>query len=278
MRICLLSLAACTVVVLFLSLAAAAEPVPPLGQQQANTGTAAKFDPRDFSGIWLLGRNSQTIGPNEPALTPAGVAAMKGRIPESAVRVPGESNDPIRQCNPNGFPRLVFDAEPVEFVHAGNRVYQFFQWERQFRELWLDGRALPTGENLENLGPAWYGHSVAEWQGDTLVVNTVGLNENAWLDEGKGRPKSFHARIEERYKRTDADTIEVQMTMYDPEYYSATWEGDTKTFRRMKPDTYTYFGWKGLFGGITDAICAPMNEVEDYNKRFRDPAEHGVQP
>jgi hypothetical protein len=110
------------------------------------------------------------------------------------------------------------------------------------------------------------------------VVNTVGLNENAWLDEQKGRPKSFHARIEERYRRTAPDTIEVQLTLFDPEYYTATWVGDTKTFVRMGPETYTYFEWKGLFGGITDAICAPMNEVEDYNKRFRDPAEHGVKP
>jgi hypothetical protein len=270
--------AAAAILALLLALAAFGKPAAALSEQQAGGETAAQFDARDFSGIWLLRRNSETIGPNQPPMTPAGIEAMRGRIPESTVRVPGESNDPIRQCNPNGFPRLLFDAEPIEFVHTRDRLYQFFQWERQFREIWLDGRPLPSGENLENLGPAWYGHSVAEWQGDTLVVNTVGLNEQAWLDEEKGRPKSFHARIEERYRRTDADTIEVQLTMYDPEYYTATWAGDTKTFRRMAPETYTYFGWKGLFGGITDAICAPMNEVEGYNKRFRDPAEHGVKP
>src|SRR5438132_11140788 len=44
------------------------------------------------------------------------------------------------------------------------------------RYLWTDGRALPSGQNLENLGPAWYGHSVANWNGDTLIVNTVGLD------------------------------------------------------------------------------------------------------
>jgi hypothetical protein len=227
----------------------------------------------DRPGIWLIRGGNTSIGPNPPALTPAGVKAMEGRIPESTVRVPGLSNDPIRQCNPNGFPRLLFDAEPVEFVHLKDRVMQFFQWERQLREIWVDGRPLPSGENLENLGPAWYGHSVGVWEGDTLVVNTVGLNEKAWLDENRGRPKSFHARIEERYKRIEPDVIEVQFTLYDPEYYTATWVGDKKQFRRMAPETYTYFGWKGLFGGITDAICAPVNEVEDYNKRFRDKSE-----
>jgi hypothetical protein len=244
------------------------------------TTTSGPFDPKDFSGIWLLQRATQTIGPNPPALTPAGAAAMKGRIPESSVSVPAFSNDPIRQCNPNGFPRIIFDAEPIEFTYTFNkdRVLQFFQWDRVLREIWTDGREVPSGQNLEDLGPAWYGHSVGKWEGDTFVVNTVGLNESAWLDEEKGRPKSFHARIEERYKRVDADTFTVQFTLYDPEYYAATWVGDVKTFKRMPPDTYTYFGWKGLFGGITDAICAPENEVENYNKRFRDPGTVGLNP
>lgn len=240
--------------------------------------TAGPFDARDFSGIWLLQRATQSIGPTPPALTPKGEAAMKGRIPESSVKVPALSNDPIRQCNPNGFPRIMFDAEPVEITYTYNkdRMLQFFQWDRELREVWTDGRPLPSGENLENLGPAWYGHSVGNWEGDTFVVNTVGLREDAWLDEAKGRPKSFHARIEERYKRVDADTFTVQFTLFDPEYYTATWVGDTKTFKRMAPDTYTYFGWKGLFGGITDAICAPQDEVDNYNKRFRDVGDQGI--
>jgi hypothetical protein len=206
--------------------------------------TSGPFDAKDFSGIWLLQRATQTIGPNPPALTPAGVAAMKGRIPESSVAVPAFSNDPIRQCNPNGFPRIIFDAEPIEFTYTFNkdRMLQFFQWDRVLREIWTDGREVPSGENLENLGPAWYGHSVGKWEGDTFVVNTV------------------------------------QFTLYDPEYYTATWVGDVKTFKRMPPDTYTYFGWKGLFGGITDAICAPENEVENYNKKFRDPGTVGLSP
>ena len=62
-------------------------------------------------------------------------------------------------------------------------------------------------DNLENLGPAWYGHSVGTWQGNTFVVNTVGLDDRAWLDNN-GNPKSFHARIEQTYQRVDANTIE----------------------------------------------------------------------
>jgi hypothetical protein len=201
---------------------------------------------------------------------------MKGRVPDNTVAVPALGNDPRYQCNPQGFPRLLFDNEPIEFVHAGDRLLQIFQWEHRVRVLWLDGREAPSGENLDNLGPAWYGHSVAQWQGDTLVVTTVGLEERAWLD-GQGRPKSFEARIEERYRRTDSDTIEVSMTLWDPKYYTTTWVGDPKIFKRIPPEGYTYFGWSGLFSGVTEGICAPINEVEGFNKRFRDPAA-GIGP
>lgn len=135
----------------------------------------------------------------------------------------------------------------------------------------MAGRAaLPSGDNLENLGPAWYGHSVAEWQGDTLVVNTVGLDDRAWIDI-YGFPKSFYARIEERYRRVGDDTIELRMTMYDPKFYTASWVSDVKTFRRLPRKDVTFFGWYGLHAGISEGTCAPMNEVEGYNKTFRDP-------
>ena len=231
---------------------------------------AQQFNPRDFSGYWL--RN--TVRPKEhPPLTPAGIEAMKGRIPDDDTRLPSDSNDPMYKCNPQGFPRLVWEEnEPLEIIMLPNRILQLFQWERRPREIWLDGRELPSGENLQNIGPNWYGHSVGRWEGDTLVVTTTGLEERAWLDR-PGNPKSLHARIEERYRKTDANTIAVQMTLTDPEYYTAPWVAVPRTFKRQDPKTYTYFGWKGLFAGITEGICAPMNEVEGYNKRFRDPAE-----
>src|SRR5438445_12222357 len=173
----------------------------------------AKFDSHDFTGYWL--RN--TVRPKDhPPLTEAGKKAIVGRRADDDVKLPTDSNDPMYKCNPQGFPRLVWEEnEPVEFVMLNDRVLQLFQWERTLRELWLDGRQLPSGENLENLGPAWYGHSVGLWDGDTLVINTTGLDERAWLDN-PGNPKSFYARIEERYRRTDADTIELKMTLYAP--------------------------------------------------------------
>ena len=254
--------------------------------------SAQSFNPRDLAGLWELDSGHRSINASIPPMTPEGEARLKQNIPARGrplgeplngehwgrVRavIPAKSNDPMMACNPPGFPRLVLDPEPVEFVQTDGRILQLFQWTRTMREIWTDGRAVPSGENLENLGPAWYGHSVGRWEGDTIVVDTVGLDGRAWIDI-YGFPKSVDARFEERYRRIDADTIELRMTMRDPRYYSEPWVSDRKTFKRIPREDATYSGWYGLFGGITEQICAPMNEVEDFNKRIRNPAGLGVQ-
>jgi hypothetical protein len=225
-----------------------------------------QFDPHDFTGIWEMTVRDHTLGVPPPPLTPAGKAAMAGRVTGGRTTV---GNAPWYTCNPMGFPRLLNDDEPMEWIMTKDKILQVFQWEHRIRYLWTDGRAVPSGPNLENLGPAWYGHSVANWDGDTLIVNTVGLDERAWLDQN-GFPKSFHARIEERYRRIDHNTIEMQMILDDPEYYTSTYVGAKRTFRKITDEHITYFGWNGLFAGVTEGICAPINEVEGYNKGFRD--------
>ena len=244
-----------------------------------------QFDPNDFSGLWYnyTYRNGdrggvRLFGPDgsHPPLTPAGVAKKSGRVSAEEADVPSNSNDPIFQCNPLGFPRILDRHETIEFIHTDDRVLQFTQWERRLREIWLDGRELPSGQNLDNLGPAWYGHSVGEWEGNTLVVNTVGINDLAWLDR-TGLPISFDARVEERWTRIDADTLELRMTLHDPTYYTAVWGGDHPIlFKPENPDYVSYHGWDGLYSGVTEQICAPLDEVEMFNKRIRDPGSLGV--
>jgi len=255
-------------IIVVLSLAAVANAQDEKSKYKARydaQATNKKFDPRDLSGIWQLTKNDHSLGTPAPPLTPAGQAAKAGRVPDAGA---ASGNAPWYACNPMGFPRLVNDDEPMEFIMQPNRVLQLFQSEHRIRMLWTDGRAVPSGENLENLGPAWYGHSVGKWNGNTLVVNTVGLDDRAWLDN-VGNPKSFHARIEEQWRRVDYNTLELQMTLYDPEYYTAPYVGAKKIYKRTPDEAMTYFGWYGLFAGITESICAPMNEVEGYNK-FRD--------
>lgn len=240
------------------------------GGAQAVSGDS--FDPRDLSGVWFRGggvqRGDRGFGPRDtiPAMTPEGEARARTHIPHRGVRVdfmevadfPGESNDPTVVCNPTGFPRILVDTAPelFEFIQVDGRLLQLIQWERVIRELWMDGREVPSGENLDIIGPAWYGHSVASWEGDTLVVNTVGMDDRAWLDPF-GLPKSFNARIEERYRRVEADILELQLTLYDPTYYVTPWVSDTKRWSRDPRENQTMYGWYGMFSGLGDLICAP---------------------
>ena len=237
----------------------------------ASTGSAQEetFDPRDLSGVWSgPAGGRQPFGPDRPEITPAGLERYLQNVPTDSIdsRVPAAaepslSNDPVFACNPRGFPRTMFGTLPFELIHLEDRILQLFQRERTLREFWTDGRELPTGENLDNIGPAWYGHSVAEWQGDELVVNTVGLEDRAWLD-GNGHPQSFYARVEERYRRVGPDTLELRMTLFDPTYYAEPWEAEVRTIERVPREYMTFFGWYGMFSGIADLMCAPMNATE----------------
>jgi hypothetical protein len=260
--------------VFVLSLPALGEAEPaPQQQTQARPAATGKFNPRDFTGYWIR----RGPRPNDPPpLTPAGIKAMEGRIPDYKAKFPTDQNDPMYSCNPQGFPRLVWEEnEPIEMINLEGRILQLFQWERTLREIWLDGRTLPTGERLDNIGPNWYGHSVAQWEGDVLVVRSTGFNDKAWLDE-YAHPISFDAVITERYQMIDADTIEGEVTINDPKNFTAPWTHQPKSqFRRMRPDAVEFFEWKGLFSGVTDAICAPMLVEGDYNKRIRDPSVFG---
>jgi hypothetical protein len=230
-----------------------------------------KWDPHDLSGIWIRRGGNRGFGPrnSNPALTKAGEDVIKTRIPTPGynwhpltkkIDDPKDTNDPTFACNPKGFPRIILDTahDYNEVVTLPDRVYQIWQEARVPREIWLDGRSVPTNDQLDNFGPAWYGESVGRWEGDTLVVTTVGLDDRAWLDQ-YGFPKSFHAKIEERYKMTDPNTLSLQLTLTDPEMYTAPWVSDMKTWKKEARKNVTWYGWYGLFSGLGELICAPMN-------------------
>jgi hypothetical protein len=237
----------------------------------AQTGAAqAKTDPHNFSGIYMRTGGDSGFGPvkDMPPLTPAGEAKLKTLVVAGASRHPlsskasdaAPSNDPALGCNPKGFPRLLLDTthDYHEVIILPNRMLQIWQEERRPREIWLDGRPVPSQQMLDGLGGSWYGHAVGMWQGDTLVVNTVGLDDRAWLDSF-GFPKSPDARVEERYKLADPDTLQLTLTLYDSAFYTKPWVSDVKTWKRMPRANVTKRGWYGLFG-LGEALCAPTSK------------------
>ena len=267
MRTRLVALALLTVSFLFSSSA--------FGQKRLATNPKAQFDHHDLSGFWIR------IGtrPNDhPQFTGRAEAMMKGRRPDYLQLSPLTSNDPMYKCNPQGFPRLTWEEnEPIEFVMLPGRILHLYEQQRTLREIWMDGRKLPSGQALDDLGPNFYGHSVGEWQGDTLLVTTTGFDERTWMDEW-GDPLSFDAIVEERYTMKDSNTIEGQLTIKDPKVYMKPWVQEPQLFHRMSDESVTFSGWKGLFSGATDGVCAPMNDVDDFDKRLKIPAAEGLAP
>ncbi len=222
------------------------------------------YDARDFSGIWFRVGGGGGHGPDgtNPPMTPEGVARMQTLRPTRSTSDPADSNYPSLTCNPKGFPGIVVDRnhDHHEVVQLPARMFQIWQEERMLREIWLDGRALPSGDDYANIGPSWMGMSVGHWEGNTLVVETKGLDGRAWLS-ASGYPKSDAAQFTERYTRTEENTLELELIMYDPVYYTEPWISDIKTWKKEARDArpVNNFGWYGLFSGINDLLCAPMN-------------------
>jgi hypothetical protein len=183
---------------------------------------------------------------------------------------PALGNDPLGDCNPDGLPRILMFNRPVEFIQQPKRLIQFFQYHRVLREVWMDGRTLP--ENPDP--PRWYGYSVGRWEGNTLIVDSNGFDDRQWVDN-LGYPYSDVMRLEERYRRTDHDHIEMVVTVNDPRYYAKPWVSQTKTWQLIEdPSEYAAPGWNALY----EELCAPIDEVDQFNRRIRNPAGGVTQP
>ena len=215
------------------------------------------FDPHDFTGVWQLKEKSLTISNQAPPMTAWGLAKFNANKPGYGPRAvpPALGNDPEGNCDPLGFPRNVVNPiRPVEFANLHNKLIQFFQYHEVWRTIWLDGRELPKDPD-----PTWYGDSVGKWDGDTLVVETVGLDERTWLDHF-GDPHSDQLRVEERYHRVNHDTIDLNMTLYDPKTYTQPWVSKTKQYILQPAGTE-----------LVEELCVPSEE-QAFDRRVRDRA------
>jgi hypothetical protein len=199
-------------------------------------------------------------------MTPWGQAFFDAAKPLQGPRaLPiARTNDPLVTCDPMGFPRsILFETRGLAFEHVPRRTLELFQYQRVWREIWTDGRKLPTNvgaEGDDTLDPRYYGYSVGEWVDDyTFVVNTTGFNEDVWADE-LGHPRSMHARVEERYHRVDHDTLQLTVTIDDPKSY-------TMPFVAMR-QTLTWAPKQEF----EEQLCIPSEALE-YRETFRPPGE-----
>jgi hypothetical protein len=125
--------------------------------------------------------------------------------------------DPNVHCMPRGAPRIWTDDYYKRIFQVPGRVIILTERNMQYRQIFTDGRPLPPDPN-----PTWNGYSIGHWEGDTLVVDTVGFNDRTWLDAA-GHPHGEKLHVIERYTRTDSNTLQVAATMEDPDYYTKPW-------------------------------------------------------
>jgi hypothetical protein len=143
--------------------------------------------------------------------------------------------EPHTRCKPSGGPRQWLTPYGAELIELRDeKVAYIFDigGPHTYRTIYLDGRKHP-----EKLEPSFYGHSIGWWEGDTLVVDTVGFNEGFWIDRGQ-LPHTDKLHLVEKYTRTALDSMRYELTIDDPGAYTATftgtsnlrWENGTELF------------------------------------------------
>jgi hypothetical protein len=243
-------------VVLALAFAASA---PSRAQEKAGARQAPAPAPkREISGVWQYqgsgGAESTAPEKDMPPMTPWAQTRFAAERPGYGSRATPEGNDPILQCDPSGFPRIMFFPTPFEFVQTPGRIIQFWEREHAWRPIWTDGRALPKDPD-----PTWYGYAVGHWEGDdTLVVESAGFNDKTWLG-ATGYPHSDEMRVTERYQRVDHETIRYNIRVDDPKAYTKPIVGPERTMK-LRP------------GAELSELPCIWSEENSFTKRIREPA------
>jgi hypothetical protein len=126
---------------------------------------------------------------------------------------PGVAGPNLR-CLPDGVPHADLLPEPFKIIQTPGEVLFLYEVETIYRQIYTDGRKLP----VDPMG-TWLGYSVGRWEGDTLVVDTMGFNDRSWLDV-RGHGHSEDMRVEERFHRRDFGHLDVTVTMIDPKVFT----------------------------------------------------------
>ena len=205
---------------------------------QANKPAPRTADGKpDLNGLWSTDRNFYLD------ITHALKSGEALPLQPWAEKVTNErlaKDDPEANCLPAGVPRMT--PYPWRIVQQPTHIFFLFEGNiHSYRQIFMDGRKHPDDPD-----PTWYGHSVGRWDGDTLVVDTVGFNDKFWFDFA-GHPHTEKLHIVERFRRPDFSHLELEATIDDPGAYT-------------KP--FTMYGRVALSpnGEIMEYVCNENNQ------------------
>jgi hypothetical protein len=233
---------------------------------QAGEETGGPAPVHDLNGTWL-GPGEPELNNRIPPMTPEGAAKLKLNIPDP---FSATSNDPWKTCDPFGMPRIVNnEIREIGFATMPDRIIILENYAKVWREIWMDGRPLPKNIGHKG-GPStmYFGYSVGHWEGDnTLVVDTVGMDDKTWVDR-RGYPHSIDAHVIERYTRVDHNHLTVEETVEDPAYYTAPFVIARANYRWITGQDNT----KVAIPFSNEYMCIPSEAIE-YMKLIGAPAD-----
>ena len=150
-------------------------------------------------------------------------------------------------CMPAGVPAFVAFAavEPTYFIQTPKQVTMIFSGDAQVRRVYLD---VPHSANPK---PSWYGESVGHYEGDTLVIDTIGMNDKTFVDSYR-TPHTEKLHVVERWKLIDRNTLQIIFTVDDPDTFVEPWTASTR-FRRVVREL------------MDEEVCAENNTAFDYH-------------
>jgi len=163
----------------------------------------------DLSGVWFAQR---MVDAGKPEPLPWAEALLRERAANNAKDAPGA------HCLPRGITNAgaLF---PFKLVQTPGLLVMLFEDDiPSHRQVFLDGRSHPKDPN-----PMWMGHSIGHWEGDTLVIDSVGFDDRSWLDN-VGHPHTEMMRVIERFRRPDLGHLEIEITIDDPKAYARPWK------------------------------------------------------
>jgi hypothetical protein len=202
--------------------------LPAIFAQTANPSKIAGSAP-DLTGVWQIDHFQPNLFPKGNApFTAWGAAQFK--LADTLV------NDPNLACLPHGIPRLMFVPLPMEIFQVPGKVLMYQEAGNQLRQIHLDRQHPKEFDTL-----TYNGDSIGKWEGDTLVVDTIGFNDITWLDHA-GLPHSEALHVTERVRRVNHDTLQDDFTIEDTKAYTKPWMA--QQIYKLKP------GWE-----IAEYIC-----------------------
>ncbi len=164
----------------------------------------------DLAGVW---------GPDRSFIYNIETALKKGeKLPlqpwaEKLAAQRRSKDDPEANCLPTGVPRMA--PYPWRIVQTPTHIFFLFEGNiHSYRQIFTDGRKHPADPD-----PTWYGDSIGSWDGDTMVVDSIGFNDKFWFDFA-GHPHTEQLHVVERYRRPDLGHLEFETTINDPGAYT----------------------------------------------------------